>query len=240
MEKRSFAVLIVERDPIVALDLQGIMLNIGHDVVASVSEADAAVAAAGRFKPDVVLMGGEISGGKSWKTAERIIKEFGCPVIFCLSPYERETLAAVKNLASCEVVFKPVNAEALAAVIDMLIYKHELEKSIILAEEKVRRLTGAADIWDEFQNKKYAFRWKLDFSGFSFCDSIPEIPSVEPLKEKITECISGLGDGVFSFLVDVCIIPFKEGKRPDFVTAVFCRKKNGTSQGYMIALKNIF
>ncbi len=240
MEKKTYAVLIVEKDPIIALDLQGIMINIGHDVVASVSEADAAVAAVGRFKPDVVLMGGDIIGGKSFQTASKIIREFDCPVVFCLSPFETDILEIARKMTSCEVVFKPVNAETVGAVINMSVYKHELEKSIMMAEEKVKQLTGLTDILDEFQDKKYTFRWKIDFSGFSFCNSIPEAPSIEYLKKRISEKVLSSAEGVFSFVLDFPVIPSDSAQDKSYATAVIGRKKNGMSHGYILAVEKVF
>ena len=240
MEKKNFAVLIVEKDPIVALDLQGIMLNAGHDVVASVSEAGTALIAAERFRPDVVLMGGVIDGGSAYTVAEQILQKTGCPTVFCLSPYDKNVFEATKRHPSFEIVFKPVNAEALTAILGMAVYKHTVGKSLREAEKRAACLSGAAEIWDVFCKEHLAFRWKLDAGGFSFpdLDGEPLHSFAETAAGRITAQTGPLPEGTFSFLTEPDTAPPGSAEPASaFLAVVFGVKHAEAGQGCLLFLR---
>ena len=214
MEKKNFAVLIVEKDPIVALDLQGIMLNAGHDVVASVSEAGAALIAAERFRPDVVLMGGVIDGGSAYTVAEQILQKTGCPTVFCLSPYDKNVFEATKRHPSFEIVFKPVNAEALTAILGMAVYKHTVGKSLREAEKRAACLSGA-DL-----------------------DGEPLHSFAETAAGRITAQTGPLPEGTFSFLTEPDTAPPGSAEPASaFLAVVFGVKHAEACQGCLLFLR---
>lgn len=76
-------VLIIEDEPIISMDLSGIVEDLGHDVAAVARTRDEAVAAAERHRPGLVLADIQLADGSSGIDAVRdILGSFSVPVIF--------------------------------------------------------------------------------------------------------------------------------------------------------------
>lgn len=76
-------VLIIEDEPIISMDLSGIVEDLGHDVAAVARTRDEAVAAAERHRPGLVLADIQLADGSSGIDAvKEILSSFSVPVIF--------------------------------------------------------------------------------------------------------------------------------------------------------------
>jgi CheY-like chemotaxis protein len=76
-------VLIIEDEPIISMDLSGIVEDLGHDVAAVARTRDEAVAAAERHRPGLVLADIQLADGSSGIDAVKdILSSFSVPVIF--------------------------------------------------------------------------------------------------------------------------------------------------------------
>jgi len=89
-EQRGTKVLIIEDEPIISLDLQNIVREMGHEVVATATTQDEAVRAARHTEPGLVLADIKLADGSSGIDAVRqILSELTVPVIFVTAYPER-------------------------------------------------------------------------------------------------------------------------------------------------------
>ena len=86
----STKVLIIEDEPIISLDLQSIVREMGHSVAAIATTRDEAVNAARRTEPGLVLADIKLADGSSGIDAVRqILSEVQAPVVFITAYPER-------------------------------------------------------------------------------------------------------------------------------------------------------
>ncbi|HAC57719.1 MAG TPA: response regulator [Rhodobiaceae bacterium] len=83
-------VLIIEDEPIISMDLEQIVRELGHDVMATVVTRDEAAAAISRRRPGLVLADIQLADGSSGIDAVKdIFARFSVPVIFITAYPER-------------------------------------------------------------------------------------------------------------------------------------------------------
>lgn len=106
---RSLAVMVVEDEALIAMDLTMQVEDAGHRVVATAKEADDAVRKAEATRPDVVLMDLRLARGSSgMDAARRMYETWRLRCVFLsgnLNPATREALLAVEPYA---MLSKPV------------------------------------------------------------------------------------------------------------------------------------
>ena len=116
----ELAVLIVEDDAFIAMDVEFNVEEAGHRVVATAVTASDAVAAAEAHRPDVVLMDLRLADGSNGSDAAReILDRFGIRSIFMsgnLDPATREELAPLEPIAMISKPFLPVDLMGALAV----------------------------------------------------------------------------------------------------------------------------
>jgi CheY-like chemotaxis protein len=82
--------LIIEDEPIISLDLQSIVKEMGHKVAAIATTRDEAVRAARRTEPGLVLADIKLADGSSGIDAVRqILSEVQVPIVFITAYPER-------------------------------------------------------------------------------------------------------------------------------------------------------
>ena len=116
-------VLIVEDEPLIALDLQEAMLAVGFYVCGVAHTQAGARSLADSEHPDVILMDVSLEGGREGIEAAWSLREaYGAEVIFVTGSTDQYTLDQIhKQVPGAPVVPKPVNhrrlAEAVRAVL---------------------------------------------------------------------------------------------------------------------------
>lgn len=122
-------VLIAEDETIVANDIKKSLEDSGYEVSAIVSSGEEAVRNAHSI--DIVLMDivleGEIDGITA---AERIHNQADIPVVFLTAYADEEILKRAKMAEPYGYIVKPFDDRELHAVIEMALYRHELEKKV--------------------------------------------------------------------------------------------------------------
>ncbi|MBO6635056.1 response regulator [Parvibaculum sp.] len=89
-EQIATEVLIIEDEPIISMDLEQIVRDLGHEVMATVVTRDEAVNAIGARKPGLVLADIQLADGSSGIDAVKdIFARFSVPVIFITAYPER-------------------------------------------------------------------------------------------------------------------------------------------------------
>jgi DNA-directed RNA polymerase specialized sigma24 family protein len=117
------SVLIIEDEPIIALDLESLVKDLGHDVAGVATTRDEAVALAKASKPGLVLADVRLADGSSGiDAATDILTGFDVPVIFITAYPER--LLSGDRPEPAYLITKPFLAETVKATIGQALFFH--------------------------------------------------------------------------------------------------------------------
>lgn len=102
-------VLVVEDDALIAMDLSASVSQLGGEVLQIAGTARDAVRIVSELHPDVVLMDVRLRGEPDGVEAAHIItRRAGTPVVFVTGNSDSDTLRRMGQLASAQVILKPV------------------------------------------------------------------------------------------------------------------------------------
>ena len=111
-------ILIVEDEPILATELESIILEMGHDVVGVAASSQAALQLAATSQPDIALVDIHLSNGPTGASAAREIAEVGnATVLFTTSNPER---LPPDFASACGVLTKPYSDTSLKSAITFI------------------------------------------------------------------------------------------------------------------------
>lgn len=120
-------VAIIEDEPLIAMDLESLVENLGHQVVGLARTRAEAVALARSARPGLVLADIRLADGSSGLDAVNDILEiFGVPVIF-ITAYP-ETLLTGERPEPAFLISKPFRAETVKAVVSQALFFNELAR----------------------------------------------------------------------------------------------------------------
>lgn len=137
-------VLVVEDEAIVAFDIARQLERLGYRVVGTFASGEEAVSAAQRVRPDVVLMDVRLRGEMDGIVAAQTIREqVGIPVIYLTAYADAETLQRARITEPFGYVLKPFEVRELQTVIEMALYRHQLEDRLKDSEAQFRALAEA-------------------------------------------------------------------------------------------------
>ena len=124
-------ILIVEDEPIVAMDLSAQLEQIGYEICATEETGRAAIAAVHEHLPDIVLMDIVIKGDMDGiETARHIGKGLQVPVVFLTAFSDPTTVERAALAAPHGYLTKPFQTKELRAVIEVALYKALLERNL--------------------------------------------------------------------------------------------------------------
>ncbi|NOT39994.1 MAG: response regulator [Alphaproteobacteria bacterium] len=116
-------VLIIEDEPIIALDLESIVKDLGHEVVGIAATRDDAVRKALMHKPGLVLADVRLADGSSGVDAVAdILRSFDVPVIFITAYPER--LLTGERPEPTYLITKPFLTETVMAAVGQALFFH--------------------------------------------------------------------------------------------------------------------
>lgn len=122
--QESARVMIIEDEPIIAMDLESIVANMGHEVVGVVDTHALAVAKAEEVKPSLILADIQLADGSSGVEAvDEILQSMDVPVIFVTAYPER--LLTGDRVEPSFLITKPFRPEAIEAAIAQALF-HEV------------------------------------------------------------------------------------------------------------------
>lgn len=120
-EQMQSRVMIIEDEPIIALDIESIVRGLGHEVTGVADTHDAAVELADRTEPDLVLADIQLADGSSGVEAvEDILGKMQVPVIFVTAFPER--LLTGERPEPTFLLTKPFKTETLEAAISQVLF----------------------------------------------------------------------------------------------------------------------
>src|SRR5258706_7160305 len=120
-------VLIIEDESIIALDLENLVVELGHKVVGSAATKDEAVAKARATKPGLVLADINLGeGGSGIDAVTEILRSFDIPVIFVTAYPER--LLTGERPEPTYLITKPFLPETVQATIGQALFFPSLRR----------------------------------------------------------------------------------------------------------------
>ena len=157
-------ILIVEDDGILAAFLQDTLTAFGYTALQPVATGEEAIAKAAEQKPQLVLMDIELAGEMNGITAaEHIQSASDIPIIYLSGYSQYPLLQKAKVVAPYGYLVKPVPVEELAAMIEMALYKHILDRRVRESEERFRAIYENAPILiDGFDKNGRCILWNKE------------------------------------------------------------------------------
>ena len=141
-------ILIAEDETIVAADLERMLMGQGYDSAGTFASGEEVLRGTEEARPDLVLMDiklrGELNG---IETAARIRERYGIPVVYLASYTEEMVLQRAKTADPFGCVGKPVRERELRAIIEMALYRHEMDMKLRESEERYRAISALASDW---------------------------------------------------------------------------------------------
>ena len=120
-------VLIIEDEPIIALDLENLVTELGHQVVAIAATKDDAVAKAKSERPGLVLADINLGeGGSGIDAVSEILASFDIPVIF-ITAYPEKLLTGERPEPTY-LIAKPFLPETVQATVGQALFFHPVAK----------------------------------------------------------------------------------------------------------------
>jgi CheY-like chemotaxis protein len=121
MQQSRTAVLVIEDEPIIAFDIAGTVIEMGHQVIGTAATKSEAVAAAEAKRPGLILADIQLDDGSSGIDAVReILDLFDVPVIFVTAFPER--LLTGETTEPAFLVAKPFEPDVLKITIAQALY----------------------------------------------------------------------------------------------------------------------
>ena len=145
--------MIVEDEAIIAMELRETLEHLGYSVVGNELRGEDAILAAGKLRPDVVLMDIHLKGDMDGiEASDRIARRYDIPVIYTTAHSDRETLSRAIRTQPYGYIVKPFNEHDLYSNIEMAMHKHRvksrLEGSPEMVDSAINMVAGAVVITD--------------------------------------------------------------------------------------------
>ncbi|MCF8131226.1 MAG: PAS domain S-box protein [Deltaproteobacteria bacterium] len=133
-------IMIADDDITVQMELEEYLNEMKHEVVGIAGRSDAAVEMALALKPDLILMDVNMPGEMDGISAARSIKgKIDVAVVFVTGYGDPECIERAKQVEPFGYVMKPFDDTEINAVIEIGLYKKELESKLKLAHRRMER-----------------------------------------------------------------------------------------------------
>ena len=133
-------ILVVEDEPIVALDLQRRLEKMGYSVPAVAASGPEALASADLSAPDLVLMDINLEGEfDGVETAEKIRTHHRVPVVYLTAYSNDETLERAKVTEPYGYLLKPFDERELQTTIEIALYRHQAQQALHRAHKDLEQ-----------------------------------------------------------------------------------------------------
>ncbi|MDP3483900.1 MAG: response regulator, partial [Methanobacteriaceae archaeon] len=137
-------VMVVEDESIVAIDISQRLDSLGYEVSATVSSGEKAIEMAEKTKPDIILMDIVLKGNiDGIEAAEVIGEKFKIPIVYLTAYSDEKTLKRAKYTGPFGYIIKPFEDRELHSVIEVALYKNEMDTRLKESEEKYRIIVNS-------------------------------------------------------------------------------------------------
>ncbi len=129
-------ILIIEKDKVVAKDIQSCLSNFGYDVVEFDSMGEDAIKKVIAASPDLVLMDVSLNRENDGiETASVLHSLHGIAVVYLSDNIDTDTLKSASKTEPYGYLLKPIDKRELRTTIEMAFYRKELERRLKENEE---------------------------------------------------------------------------------------------------------
>lgn len=131
-------ILIVEDEPIVALDIERTLMKLGHNITDNVTNYDDALSSVAYNEPDIIFMDINLSNSKSGiEIVKEIKKTKDIPIIYLTAFSDDTTMQQAIETNPVNYLLKPFKREELKSSILLSLYKIKSTKETIVHEEYI-------------------------------------------------------------------------------------------------------
>jgi PAS domain S-box-containing protein len=189
---RKAGILIVEDSFIVAYHLQAMLEDEGYTVMGKCDSGESAIQFAEASRPDLVLMDITLNGTMDGvQTAGLMRTRFNVPVIYITALTDKDTINRAKITEPYGYLTKPFEDREIFTVIEMAMYKHDIELKLKQSEEKyfstVNSISDAVITIDRDYKITYMNPSAIAITQWSLKDAIGKIIiDVLQLRNEIT------------------------------------------------------
>lgn len=121
-------ILVVEDEAVVARDIRQQLTELGYEPLGETRRAEEAIVLSGESRPDLVLMDIHLAGEMDGITAAQIIRDrFSLPVVFLTAFASEPVINRAKIAEPFGYIIKPFDERELRTVIEMALYKHQID-----------------------------------------------------------------------------------------------------------------
>jgi CheY-like chemotaxis protein len=122
-------ILIIEDEPVIALDLENLVTELGHEVVGTASSSEQAIQMAFTTRPGLILVDINLGeGGSGLDAVNKILAGFDVPVIF-VTAYPEKLLTGERPEPTY-LIAKPFLPEAVQATVGQALFFRPLNKKV--------------------------------------------------------------------------------------------------------------
>ncbi len=141
-------ILIVEDELIIASEIRRTLQRLGYEVVDVVPDSEAALEAAHRERPDLILMDVNIDGPiDGIETAQLVREQLQRPVVFLTALSDGPTIERAKRAEPYGFIVKPFADHDLKTTVEIALYKHERDQELTRREAQLSgAFSGLAEI----------------------------------------------------------------------------------------------
>lgn len=235
-------ILIVEDEPVVALDLQQEVEQLGLAVVGLAESADEALLAAEENRPDLALMDVRIVGSMDGVQTARLLREaYGIPVIFLTSYSDESTIRRAARELPYGYLTKPFQPRELKAALEVGLHRERTETQrrreqeaitvtiagmregvlLLSAAREVRFMnTAAEDLtgWAIEDAKGKTVETVLNLGERGQC--LPQADSTEATTEEFGVALERNGGGRILIDMSVAALRDHDGERTGWVVTL--------------------
>jgi signal transduction histidine kinase len=161
-------ILIVEDEPVIALDIEESLIALGYDVVGIADSAASALPTVAQTQPDLVLMDVQLrSEPNGIEIARYLRQQHQLPIVFLTAHADAATLAEVKTVQPFGYIVKPFELRDLSVAIEIALSRYQSEISMKQSLEKAKELHEMKSrfisiVSHEFRNPLSSILFSLD------------------------------------------------------------------------------
>jgi two-component sensor histidine kinase/AmiR/NasT family two-component response regulator len=139
-------ILLVDDDQDICCFIALQLMRFEYDLVATAASGEEAVRLSNRLQPDLILMDIHLSGEMDGIAAANAIHACSdIPVVFLTAHCSDDLLHRAKMADTFAYVLKPLNERELRVVIEMTLYKHEVQSQLKRSESFTRGILNSVD-----------------------------------------------------------------------------------------------
>ena len=140
-------IMVVDDEVVITLQLEERLTKRGYEVVGSASSGEEAVEMARRLRPDLILMDIVMPGKLDGIEAAELLKaEMDISVIFLTAYANEKIVKRAKSVEPLGYIVKPFRETELQAMIEVALYKKEMERKLQASELRYRTLFESCPI----------------------------------------------------------------------------------------------